>query len=58
MYGPRETALLTHDLAVLIEEKRDKEIRTGWEMLLGSVREALNADYPETGARLQELCSF
>lgn len=54
---PPETALLAHDLAVLIEEKRDKEIRTGWEMLFESVREVLNADCPETGARLQELCS-
>ena len=55
MYGHRETALLARDLAVLIEENRDKEIGTGWETLLESVREAFNADYPETAARLQEL---
>lgn len=55
MYGHRETALLARDLAVLFEENRDKEIGTGWETLLESVREAFNADYPETAARLQEL---
>lgn len=55
MYDHRDIALQARNLAILIEENRDKEIGDGWERLLAAIREVFNAEHPDAVARLQEL---
>ncbi len=55
MYDHRDIALQARDLAIQLEENRDKEIGDGWERLLAAIREAFNAEHPDAVARLQEL---
>ena len=53
----RDIALQARDLAIQIEENRDKEIGDGWDRLLGAIRVAFNAEHPDAVRRLQELRS-
>ena len=55
MYDHRDIALQARDLAIQIEENRDKEIGGGWERLLAAIREAFNAEHPDAVERLREL---
>ncbi len=55
MYDHRDDAVMARDLAVMIEENRDGEITTEWNGLLAAVREAFNADHPDTVERLAQL---
>ena len=55
MYDHRDIALQARDLAIQIEENRDKEIGDGWERLLSAVREAFKAEHPDAVERLHEL---
>ena len=57
MYDHRDIALQVRDLAIQIEENRDKEIGDGWDRLLGAIRVAFNAEHPDAVRRLQELRS-
>lgn len=51
----RETALYVRDLAVLIEENRDKEIGDMWDKILTEVREYYYIDHPDAARRLLQL---
>ena len=55
MYDHRDAALKARDLAVIIEEARDKEITNEWQDLLASVRQAYYADHSEVAERLEQL---
>ena len=55
MYDHRDLALKVRDLAVVIEEARDDELRDEWAAVLEGVRAAFDADHPEVVARLEEL---
>ena len=57
-FSHRETALRLRDLAVVIEEVRDKEfgsIAQELEKLRNETRELFYKDYPEARRRLEEL---
>ena len=55
MYEHRETALAVRNLAILIEENRDRDIGMGWCEVLDSVREHFYADHPDAAKRLEFL---
>lgn len=52
MYDHTETALKARDLAVIIEEARDHELKTEWKDLLFAVREHYKTDHPDVSERL------
>ena len=54
-FSHRETALRLRDLAVVIEEVRDKEVAQELEKLRIETRELFYKDYPEARRRLEEL---
>lgn len=51
----RDVALKVRDLAVMIEENRDKEITDEWNNLLHEISELFYHDNPEAEKRLEEL---
>jgi hypothetical protein len=55
MYDHRDTALKARNLAMLIEENRDKEIGSQWQELLEAVRGHFYADNPRMAKRLNKL---
>lgn len=55
MYEHRETALLARDMAIIIEENRDGELKDEWSELLTAVREDFKKDYPTLAEQLEEL---
>jgi len=55
MYDHRDLALKLRDLAVVIEEARDAELRDEWAEVLDGVRAAFDADHPEVAERLKIL---
>lgn len=55
MYDHRDLALKVRDLAVMLEEVRDKEIKNEWWEILDGVRAAFYADHPDIKARLDAL---
>ena len=55
MYDHRDIALQARDLAIQLEENRDKEIRDDWDRLLAAIRGAFNAEHPDAAERLRKL---
>lgn len=55
MYDHRELALKVRDLAVIIEEARDKEITTEWKDVCEGASAAFYKDHPEVLERLEQL---
>ncbi len=55
MYDHRETALLARNLAMLIEENRDAEIKSEWPDLLTAVRKDYYDEHPVFRKRLEAL---
>ncbi len=55
MYDHRETALMARNLAMLIEENRDAEIKSEWPDLLSAVRKDYYDEHPEFRKRLEAL---
>ena len=55
MFDHPETARLARDLAVMLEENRDRELGDHWEALLAAVRKDYNDEHPEAGRRLERL---
>lgn len=57
MYDHRDLALKVRDLAIVIEEARDAELRDEWDVVLDGIRAAYDADHPDVLQRLQDLSS-
>ena len=55
MYAHRKTALMARDLAILIEENRDEEIKNQWLCLLEAIRSDYSNEHPEIAKRLSIL---
>ncbi len=55
MRAHRDLALKVRDLAVMIEEARDEELRDEWKEVLDGVRQAFYTDHPDVVERLSKL---
>lgn len=55
MYDHKGIALKARDLAVIIEEAKDKELTNEWPDLLSAVRQVYYADHSDVADRLGQL---